>query len=130
MTDHKPPRLDGGERETLLALLGYQRASLIRKVAGLDDASARLSAVESGTNLLWLVLHMARAEVTWVQSRFAGMDVEIPDDVATADDDLANAIGRYREVSRSSDRVILERRASTRSVAVPMPPSRSTFAGR
>jgi hypothetical protein len=39
------------------------------------------------------MLHMARAEVTWVQSRFAGMDVEIPDDDATGDDTLAQAIG-------------------------------------
>lgn len=107
MADQKPPRLDGGERETLLALLGYQRESLIRKVTDVDDASARLSPVGSGTSLLWLVLHMARAEVTWVQYRFAGMDVEVPDDVATADDTLAEAIGRYREESRSSDGIVI-----------------------
>jgi uncharacterized damage-inducible protein DinB len=106
MVDHKPPRLDGAERETLLALLGYQRESLIRKVTDVDDASARLSPVDSGTNLLWLILHMARAEVTWVQSRFAGMDVEIPEDDATAEDSLAEAVGRYREVTRSTDGII------------------------
>jgi uncharacterized damage-inducible protein DinB len=107
VADHKPPRLDGGERDTLLALLGYQRESLIRKVTDIDDASARLSPVDSGTNLLWLILHVARAEVTWVQSRFAGMDVEIPEDVATADDTLAEAIVRYREVSQATDGIIL-----------------------
>ena len=106
MADHKPPRLDGGERETVLALLGYQRESLIRKVTDIDDASARLSPVDSGTTLLWLIRHMARAEVTWVQSRFAAMDVEIPDDATTADDSLADAIGYYREVSRSTDAII------------------------
>jgi uncharacterized damage-inducible protein DinB len=108
MADHKPPRLDGGERETLLALLGYQRESLIRKVTDVDDASARLSPVDSGTSLLWLILHLTRAEVTWVQSRFAGLDVEIPEDVATADDTLAEAICRYREVSQSTDDIILD----------------------
>jgi uncharacterized damage-inducible protein DinB len=108
MADHKPPRLDGGERDTLLALLNYQRQSLIRKVADLDAGSAILSPVESGTNLLWLILHMARAEVTWVQFRFAGMDVEVPDDAPTADEIPANAIDRYREVARSSDRIVLD----------------------
>jgi Protein of unknown function (DUF664) len=38
--DQKPPRLAAGELETLLALLQYQRDSLVRKVAGLDDAAA------------------------------------------------------------------------------------------
>jgi len=37
VTDQKPPRLEGGERETLLALLQYQRDSLVRKVTGIDD---------------------------------------------------------------------------------------------
>jgi len=108
MVDHKPPRLGGGERDTLLALLNYQRESLIRKVADLDGSSASLSPVASGTTLLWLVLHMARAEVTWVQCRFAGMDVEVPDDAPTGGQTLADAVDRYREVARSSDRIVLD----------------------
>src|SRR5690242_5136384 len=72
MPDQKPPRLAGGEAETLHALLGYQRESLVRKVAGLDEASARWSPVGTGTSLLWLIKHMASAEVTWVLRRFAG----------------------------------------------------------
>jgi hypothetical protein len=34
MPDQKPPRLCAGELDPLLALLQYQRDSLIRKVAG------------------------------------------------------------------------------------------------
>ncbi len=64
VSDHKPPRLAGGEAEVLHALLQYQRESLVRKVADLDDASARRSPVGSGTSLLWLIKHMARAEIT------------------------------------------------------------------
>jgi hypothetical protein len=60
--DQKPPRLAAGALETLLALLQYQRDSLVRKVAGLDDAAAWRSMVDSGTSLLWLVKHMAGAE--------------------------------------------------------------------
>jgi hypothetical protein len=74
MADRKPPRLAGGEADTLHALLQYQRESLLRKVDGIDEDRARWSPVGSGTSLLWLVTHMAAAEVTWVLHRFAGQD--------------------------------------------------------
>ena len=74
MADHKPPRLAGGEGETLRALLQFQRESLLRKVSGVDEESARWSAVASGTSLLWLIRHIAAAEATWVLQRFAGQD--------------------------------------------------------
>jgi uncharacterized damage-inducible protein DinB len=105
VADQKPPRLAGGEAETLRALLQYQRESLVRKVADLDDASARRSPVGSGTSLLWLVKHMARAEVTWVLHRFAGQDVAVPDDRVTPADTLAAATDRYRETWRQADAV-------------------------
>lgn len=69
MADQKPPRLAGGEAQTVHALLQYQRESLVRKVAGLDEDSARWSPVGSGTSPLWLIRHMADAEVTWVLRR-------------------------------------------------------------
>jgi Protein of unknown function (DUF664) len=93
--DHKPPRLAGGEGETLRALLQYQRDSLVRKVAGLDDTTAVHSPVGSGTSLLWLIKHMARAEITWVLYRFAGQDVVIPDDAPQPEDRLAAAVDFY-----------------------------------
>src|SRR5579872_759539 len=74
MADQKPPRLAAGEAGTLRALLQYQRESLLRKVDGIDEDRARWSPVGSGTSLLWLVTHMAAAEVTWVLHRFAGQD--------------------------------------------------------
>jgi Protein of unknown function (DUF664) len=72
MPDQKPPRLESGERETLRALLQYQRDSLVRKVAGLDEQVAGSSPVATGTNLFWLIKHVARAESLWVLRRFAG----------------------------------------------------------
>jgi hypothetical protein len=72
MAEQKPPRLAGGERGTLLALLQYQRDSLIRKMSGVNEVGARSSPVPSGTSLLWLTNHMADAERTWVLRRFAG----------------------------------------------------------
>jgi len=105
MPDHKPPRLAGGEAETLRALLSYQRESLVRKVAGVDDAAARWSPVGTGTSLLWLVRHMARAEVTWILYRFAGQDVAVPGDSLDPGDTLEAATAAYRRVWRRADAV-------------------------
>ena len=95
MADRKPPRIDGDERATLGALLRYQRESLVRKVTGVSDADARRPMVPTGTSLLWLVKHMARAEVVWVQIRFAGRDLPVPDDTVGPDDTLAGAVAVY-----------------------------------
>jgi uncharacterized damage-inducible protein DinB len=105
VADHKPPRLAGGEAETLRALLQYQRESLVRKVTDLDDVSARQSPVGSGTSLLWLIKHMTRAEITWVLHRFAGQDAIIPGDQPEPGDTLATATGLYRQAWQQVDAV-------------------------
>ena len=87
------------------ALLCYQRESLVRKVAGVDDAAARWSPVGTGTSLLWLVKHMARAEVTWILYRFAGQDVAVPGDEPEPADTLAAATAAYRQVWQRADAV-------------------------
>ena len=106
MTDQKPPRLEGGERETLLALLQYQRDSLVRKVTGIDDAAGHRQLVPSGTTLLWLMRHMATAEALWVVHRFAGEGVEIPDDTVHPEDTLAAAVDAYRETWARVDGIV------------------------
>jgi uncharacterized damage-inducible protein DinB len=104
VADQKPPRLARGEAETLHALLQYQRESLLRKVAGLDEAAARWSPVGSGTSLLWLVRHMADAEVRWVLRRFAGQDPEPPGPEPPGGT-LEAAAGAYRQVWQRVDAV-------------------------
>jgi hypothetical protein len=96
MPDQKPPRACGSERETLEALLQFQRESLVRKVAGIDEGAARRSFVASGTTLLWLVKHVTRAETVWVLQRFAGDDVELPDDKVQVGDTVLAAIAAYQ----------------------------------
>jgi uncharacterized damage-inducible protein DinB len=96
MADLKPPRLAGGEAQTLHALLQYQRESLLRKVDGVDEEHARWSPVGSGTSLLWLIRHMAAAEVTWVLNRFAGQDPP-PPGPEPADGTLRDAAEAYRQ---------------------------------
>jgi len=104
--DRKPPKLVGEERETLHALLQYQRISLVRKVDGIDERAARRSLVDSGTTLLWLVKHMARAESLWVLHRFAGLDGTVADDTVTPDDTLTGAVEAYRATWARVDAVV------------------------
>jgi len=104
--DQKPPRLADGERQTLQALLQYQRDSLVRKVAGVDEAPARRQLVDSGTNLLWLMKHMARAEIVWILYRFAGQDTVIPDDAVQPGDTLAAAVDAYRATWARVDAIV------------------------
>jgi hypothetical protein len=96
VADQKPPYLDGDERDVLVALLQYQRDSVVRKVAGVGDAAARRPMVESGTSLLWLVKHLAYAETLWFVQRFAGEEVELPDATLRDDDTVDAAVELYR----------------------------------
>ena len=105
MGDRKPPRVAGDERDTLLALLQFQRASVLRKVAGLDEAAAGASPVASGTSLTWLVGHLSFAERVWVLHRFAGQDLGAAG-VEVAVPDLQAAVDRYRETWALVDEVI------------------------
>jgi uncharacterized damage-inducible protein DinB len=106
VTDRKPPRLAAAERETLLALLQYQRDSLIRKADGVDEVAARQSPVGSGTTLLWLLKHLAQAETRWVLIRFAGQNAPLPEDTVQPDDTTASVIAGYRAASAEADAVV------------------------
>jgi hypothetical protein len=103
--DQKPPRSAGDEREVVLALLQYQRESLVKKVNGVSEEAARQSPVASGTTLLWLMKHMARAESLWLLHRFAGQDAVIEDDRVGPGDTVQAAIAAYRQTWARSDAV-------------------------
>ena len=105
MTDLRPPRLDSDERQTLLALLQYQRESLVRKVDGVDAEAARRAFVGSGTTLLWLMKHIAHAETLWIVERFAGEHADL-DGAVTADDTIAAAIDAYRDTWVRVDAIV------------------------
>jgi hypothetical protein len=108
VTDQKPPRISGDERSTLVALLQYQRDSVVRKVAGVSDDDAKWSAVPTGTSLLWIVKHLTGAEAIWFLGRFAGLDVaaDILDDRVAMSDTLEAAIAGYRAMWERVDAVI------------------------
>lgn len=102
MGDLKPPRVFAGERETLMALLQYQRDSLVRTIDGISDDDAQRSPVGSGTTLLWLAQHVAHAEQLWVLHRFAGFSLPKSDPPAT----VAAALDAYRETWARVARVV------------------------
>jgi uncharacterized damage-inducible protein DinB len=104
--DRKPPQLAAGERETLLALLQYQRESLVRKLAGAPEPAAREPAVASGTTLLWLVKHMSRAEILWLAVRFAGQGDAVPDDAVQPGDTIPDVISGYRAAWARADSLV------------------------
>lgn len=105
MTDLKPPRLVSGERETLCALLQYQRESLVRKVLGVSEHDAGRRLVASDTTLLWLMQHIAWAETLWIVERFAGTGTAAALDAA---DTLDAAVDRYRATWQRVDSIVTD----------------------
>jgi len=107
VVDTRPPRLDADERQTLRALLQYQRESLVRKVSGVSEIEGRTPLVASGTTLSWLIVHMAHAELMWVLQRFAGMHVEpSAGGHVDADHTIDAAVDEYRAVWVQVDQVV------------------------
>jgi uncharacterized damage-inducible protein DinB len=106
VADLKPPRLVDDERATVQALLQYQRESLVRKVEGVSDERARQQFVGSGTNLLWLMRHIADAETLWIVHRFAGEELAPVDDSVDSQSSLAEAIEVYRATWRRVDDMV------------------------
>jgi len=78
-----PNRLTG-ERDALTQQLDFHRATLLRKLDGLDDESLRRPMTASGVSLLGLVKHLAETEHGWFVKIYAGLPE--PDLYATDDD--------------------------------------------
>src|ERR1700733_6390722 len=60
------------EREALEGFLDRQREALIRKIGGLDDATARKAPTASALSLLGIIKHCALWERRWFQVVVAG----------------------------------------------------------
>ena len=69
------------EREALEGFLDAQREGLIRKIEGIDDATARNAPTASSLSLLGLVKHSAIWERRWFQVVMGGR--EVPDEWPT-----------------------------------------------
>src|SRR5580658_6204618 len=72
-TQRRPvPRVDSSELDTALAFLNFNRESVLKKTEGLDDEQLRRVLVDTGTNLLGLVQHLAHAERNWFGYHLTG----------------------------------------------------------
>jgi len=107
MPDTPTPKVIAGERETLAAFLAYLRGGLLAKLDGLDAVAARHPGVPSGTNLLWLVKHVAAVEVFWLHHVWRGLSEEVIPDDELSDDDTPQSVARmYREVAATTDTIL------------------------
>jgi hypothetical protein len=107
VADHKPPRPIADERTTLLALLDYQRESLIDKLQGLDAEGATAVSVPSGTTLLWLIQHLASAETRWMVYRYLGEEPGADDPGAAPTGTVDHAVAEYRRAARRTDTIVI-----------------------
>jgi uncharacterized damage-inducible protein DinB len=74
-TQRRPvPRVDSGELDTALAFLNFNRESVLKKAEGLDDEQLRRVLVDTGTNLLGLIQHLAQAERNWFGYHLTGAE--------------------------------------------------------
>src|SRR5262249_49948879 len=62
------------ERETLVSQLDFHRATVLHKLAGLDDEQLRRPMTASGLSLLGLVKHLAATEHGWFLKIYGGLD--------------------------------------------------------
>ncbi|NUR69203.1 MAG: DinB family protein [Hamadaea sp.] len=109
------PREDGGERETLIGMLDFLRATVVVKVAGLtDDQAATRSVPASALTPAGLVKHLTGVERYWFSIDFAGHDLPEPWDDANPGafavepgDTLAGLVSAYRaECARSNAAIV------------------------
>ncbi|MBA0049936.1 DinB family protein [Streptomyces sp. AJS327] len=93
----------GGELDTLMDFLRFQRTTLELKCAGLSAADLARRSVEPSTlSLLGLVRHMADVERVWFRRRLDGQ--EAPSYFCTPDDpdgDFDGAVGEPEVVERA-----------------------------
>jgi hypothetical protein len=117
--DHNVPAIVSGERETLLAFLGYLRASVDRKLVDLSEDDARRPLVASRTTLLGLVKHLTLVEVYWAQRRVADSDVVLHGDGFELEptDTVASVRHAYAEAGRHTDEIIAARADLDRPLA-------------
>lgn len=101
----------GGELDTALAFLDFQRACVLKKIDGLDEEQLRGRLVVSGTTLLGLVKHVTDGEHWWFTHHLGGDPAYADIDwsrtmVVPAGVTVAEVVADYRAAIALSDRHI------------------------
>ena len=96
------------EVKRLRATLDGLRAAVLKKVAGLSDADARRSTVDSGTNLAGLVQHLTFVESMWFAEIVAGQKATRGHRSMRVDPSLSlrDLRANYRAACRTSNEII------------------------
>ena len=115
MSDERPyPPPAASERETLVAFLAFQRATLRMKCEGLTPEQLRMRSVPPSTmSLLGLVRHLAEVERSWFRRGIAGEDAppiyysdDDPDgDFAVDDADPDEAFATWQRECDAADAI-------------------------
>jgi uncharacterized damage-inducible protein DinB len=109
------PDFTGDERTLLTQFLAYNRATLLAKTDGLDEAQIRRTVAGSEMSLLGLVRHMAEVERFWFRICFVGESIgprwanDAGRDAAfhpAATDTLFEAAAAYLEEIERADEIV------------------------
>ena len=114
MSDRTRAVATADERTLLLAFLEDQRDAVVRKLDGLSEEDARRRPTEEANSLIGLVQHLGYVERSWLQSSFAGLEVDFPWTDEDPDGDfrvgdavtVADTIAFYRAECARSDEII------------------------
>jgi uncharacterized damage-inducible protein DinB len=104
--DRRTPYTIADEKQTLKDFLDYLRESIVIKATGLSEDDAAKVLVGSGTNLLWLVNHMAGVEVWWFQYLFAGLNIDLEKVDRDEGETIEVAVANYRQAIALSNEII------------------------
>jgi uncharacterized protein DUF664 len=108
------PPMAAGEREMLIAFLDYQRESVLIKLDGLDEKTARFVVSPKGNSLASIVQHLGWVERWWFPISFLGEEADVPwsdtdrDADFRVDDDrpIADIVAFYRREWERSNEIV------------------------
>lgn len=116
MADERLPYDLRNEPELLVGALRYLRASIRRKLGGLDDADLVRSPVPSGTSLRGLAEHLIGTEAIWIVYLFEASDEAIPSPERWASDrTLAEVLDEWNRYAERTDAIGLSTPLDTES---------------
>ena len=121
-----------GERDALRQFLAYQQAAFVAVAHGLTDDQARSTPTVSALSIGGLLRHVTGMQRSWMQRVAAAPEAPAPDErpfeqraaeyqneyVMTADETLADLLGRYRAQNDAALRLV---DTADLDAAVPVP---------
>lgn len=107
----EPIAFPGGvadERELFLTWLAYLRGAVMRKLDGLDDASARWTPDGRLVPLLGIVNHLTHVEWRWIDGCMYGEEVSRSEGefAPSAEVTVESALAAYRDRARATDSAV------------------------